>query len=200
MFIGGCVAHRSNAWWLFLAGYTLCKFQIELAHSLPLGRDITPCALLVRLAGWKHFPTTSWRASGFTLGHRSHIMSADPKHEGFMGEIFQFLNESVSWTGILNAPCVFTVLTGCARPDQWCHQVVPVCHTKEREQHLLCSVWWQWSLYFHLEHFHLNFYFFFIFCLTRSLFSMIVNNLNQGSFSPRWNLGGSMLMYKCEIP
>lgn len=45
-------------------------------------------------------------------------MSADPKHEGFMGENFQFLNESVSWTGILNAPCVFTVSTGCARPDQ----------------------------------------------------------------------------------
>ena len=32
------------------------------------------------------------------------------------------------------------------------------------------------------------------------LFSSIVKNLNQGSFSPRLNLGGSMLMYKCEIP
>lgn len=23
MFIGGCVAHRGDAWWLFLAGYAL---------------------------------------------------------------------------------------------------------------------------------------------------------------------------------
>lgn len=59
--------------------YTLCKSQIELARSLPFDSDFTPCVLLV---GEKHSPTTSSSASGFTLDHRSDVMSADTKHCG----------------------------------------------------------------------------------------------------------------------
>lgn len=72
------------------AHYTLCKFQIELAHSWIPDSEFTPCALRVRLPGWKDFPTTSGSACGCTLGHRGDIMSADPEHEGFVGKSCNF--------------------------------------------------------------------------------------------------------------
>lgn len=62
--------------------YTLCQFQIELAHSYLLDSDFHSLRTASEAAWTKNtFPHTS----GFTLGHRSDVMSADPEHEGFVG-------------------------------------------------------------------------------------------------------------------